>query len=141
MLRSLIRASDSLDHNRLSRLMGWLSSVLNSLECYDEATEALEGALTHANLSGRVSAIEAYSYLMANQYLNRGRPAMALQALVLPTKQRGHLVALTHLVEAKALAALGRASDASEAAARALSAAPTDALRAYLAVELHEDVK
>jgi tetratricopeptide (TPR) repeat protein len=122
------------DSCRLWHLYGLLGSVLNSLHQTDDATAALGRALEEAHrirASGsgttRVGPeIGVSRYMLANQYLIYGDPAVALaQAMPIP-EGSGHIECLLRSVAAQALWKLERRSEAYQAASDALAACPAD---------------
>lgn len=136
-LRKLIDVVDPEDALRLNMFLGLLGGVLNRLGRADEGTEMYRRALSESRRLGPSRPeVGAARYMLANQYLLYGDPALALAETEPVPRGSGHVQCLLHAVAAEALWKLGRHDDARTAARNGISASPTDDRRAQLSEQL-----
>jgi tetratricopeptide (TPR) repeat protein len=136
-LRKLIDLIHPEDALRLNMFFSLLGGVLNRLDRADEGTEMYRRALIEARRLGPSRPeVGAARYMLANQYLLYGDPALALAETEPVPSGSGHVQCLLHAVAAQALWKLGRHDEARVAARKGLTASPTDERRAQLSQEL-----
>jgi len=136
-LRKLIDLIHPEDALRLNMFFGLLGGVLNSLERSDEGTQMYRRALDEARrLRPPEPTVDVARYMLANQYLIYGDPAVALAETEPVPPGSGHVPCLLHSVAAHALWKLGRQDEARAAATNAITASPTDDRRTQLSEQL-----
>lgn len=135
--RRLIEITAPDDAIELWNLHGVLASILISLGRPQEATAMYERALREARRAGpERPEVDAARYMLANQYLIYGDPAVALAECRPVPPGVGHVQCLLHAVAAEALWKLDRRVEAQNAAREAIDTSPTERRRASLSDQL-----
>jgi tetratricopeptide (TPR) repeat protein len=121
-------------HWGLSAYYGEFSCVLNGMGKHDEATTQLEKALAAELAQGNTegaSGVTIARYFLANQLIERGDVAVALDVLE-PSVRAAPTDWVTRMAEAQALYSLNRISEAKYAAQCAIDNAPSREKKAEL---------
>jgi tetratricopeptide (TPR) repeat protein len=123
------------EHYGLADYHGEFACVLAALGRHDEERQHLELAVAVQSRQDDDDAevgISVARYFLADHLVKHNDPTRALEVVRPSLAAGGKAEWILRVVEAEALVALGRASEASGAAARAIELAPSDAKRAEL---------